>query len=61
MEETICPIVQGLVVSNSVTAVQIRGVELDGLEEVLLLNSILKSKSNLQSLTLEHCSVHEDG
>jgi hypothetical protein len=61
MVDTFRPIVQGLVCSNSVTAVQIRGVTFDGLEEVLLLNSILESKSNLQSLTLEHCSLHEDG
>jgi hypothetical protein len=55
------PIAQGLIQSTSVTDVRFDDCSFDGQEQVLILNSILASKTNLQSLTLELCSVFEDG
>jgi hypothetical protein len=58
--DTFRPISQGLIQSTSVT--DLRFVTCYFSHQVVhVVNSILASKSNLQSLTLEHCFVHEDG
>jgi hypothetical protein len=59
--DTFRPISQGLIQSTSVTDVKLERCDFDGQEVVLLLNSILASKTNLQSLTLDSCNLHEDG
>jgi hypothetical protein len=59
--DTFCPIAQGLIQSTSITDVSFANCNFDGQEVVLLLNSILESKTNLQSLTLDSCNLHEDG
>jgi hypothetical protein len=59
--DTFRPIAQGLIQCASVTDVKFSWCRFDSQDEVLLLNSILESKSNLQSLTLVSCSVHQDG
>jgi hypothetical protein len=59
--DTFRPIAQGLIQSKSVTDVRFKRCTFDGKNEVLMLNSILESKSNLRSLTLERCNVHKNG
>jgi hypothetical protein len=54
------PISQALIQSTSVTAVKFTHCHFTGQNKVLL-NSILTSKSNLQSLAFYNCSVDEDG
>jgi hypothetical protein len=51
---------QGLIRSRSVTDVKLESCWFDSQERWVILKSILGSKSNLQSLTLGSCTVHED-
>jgi hypothetical protein len=55
------PIAQGMILSSSVTHVRFVYCRFDSPGVVRMLNGVLESKSNLQSLAMEHCSVHEDG
>jgi hypothetical protein len=59
--DTFRPIAQSLIQSMTVTDVRFVNCNFDGQNEMLMLNSILESKSNLQWLTLTGCIVHEDG
>jgi hypothetical protein len=59
--DTFRPIAQGLIQSRTVTEVKLEGWNFNSQEVVRVLNSILESKSNLQSLDLDTCTVHEDG
>jgi LSD1 subclass zinc finger protein len=54
-------IAQGIIQSTSVTDVKLEGCWFCNQEVVLLLNNILKSKSNLQSLNLKDCFVDVHG
>jgi hypothetical protein len=56
-EDNFRPIAQGLIQNKAVTEVKFERCIFGDREEVLLLNSILESKSNLQSLALTYCSV----
>jgi hypothetical protein len=56
--DTFRPIAQGLIQSRSVTELAFERWDFNGQDEVLILNSILTSKSNLQSLALVNCFVH---
>jgi hypothetical protein len=55
------PIAQGLIQSKSVTAVDFDHCEFDNQEVALLFSGTLESKSNLQVLCLDDCSVHVAG
>jgi hypothetical protein len=55
------PIAQGLIQSVTVTDVSLVRCRFDSQEEVLVLNSILETKSNLKSLVFKSCRVHQDG
>jgi hypothetical protein len=57
---TFQPVAEGLIRSASVTDVQFKGCKFIGQNKMLMMNSILESKSNLQSLTLDCCLVPSD-
>jgi hypothetical protein len=59
--DTFQPIAQGLIQSTSVTSVKFVRCKFDSQGKVLLLNYILESKYNLQSLALRNCTVCQDG
>jgi hypothetical protein len=58
---TFRPIAQGLIQSKSVSCIVFDQCAFVDKEDVLIFNSILESKSNLQSLALSSCFMHEDG
>jgi hypothetical protein len=60
-EDTFRSIAHGLVQSKSVRDVKFEDSTFPEHDEVLVLNNILESKSNLQSLTLRGCHVHHSG
>jgi hypothetical protein len=58
---TFGPIAQGLIQSESVKAIKFTHCNFNSQDEVQIFISVLESKSNLQALTLDRCSVYEDG
>jgi Ran GTPase-activating protein (RanGAP) involved in mRNA processing and transport len=59
--DTFLPIVQGLIQNKSVKVVKFQGCRFGGFSEVLMLNSIFESRSDLQSLALVNCLVSKNG
>jgi hypothetical protein len=57
--DTFHPIAQGLIQSASVTDITLKTCRFYD-QEVQIVNSIFESKSNLQSLSLKHCTVYQD-
>jgi hypothetical protein len=58
--DTFRPIAQGLIQSASVTAVTFQLCIFDDQEQVLILNSIFQSKSNLHALAFTNCYVQDN-